>query len=174
MCVCVCVCACVRVFLFLCWWERRQGMKLTGCDGRQFMLLCLNCHLMCMQSGTLTKKDTSSRRTTEMGCEDKQVWSDQTHSEVDLTNLGLVTKSDWAVCLWLNAHKTLYLSPKSSYINRVPPTQQVHDICDTHLHHTHTHTHTHKYLHPHTHKSWCRVQLSCFNRNHHSTNDFSL
>lgn len=31
-------------------------MKITGCDGRQFMLLCLNCHLMCMQSGTLTKK----------------------------------------------------------------------------------------------------------------------
>ena len=47
---------CVCVLLFLCWRERRQGMKLTGCDGRQFMLLCLNCHLMCMQSGTLTKK----------------------------------------------------------------------------------------------------------------------
>lgn len=98
------------VFLFLHRWKRCQGMKVTGCDGRQFMLLCLNCHLMCMQSGTLTKKDTSSRWTTWMRCEDKQVWSDQTHSEGDLTNLGLITKSecdvsDWTIsglliCLW--------------------------------------------------------------------------
>lgn len=33
-------------------------MKVTECDGRQFMLLCLNCHLMCMQSGALSKKKT--------------------------------------------------------------------------------------------------------------------
>lgn len=71
--VCVCVCS------FIC--VGGKGVRewtgcVTGCDGRQFMLLCLNCHLMCMQSGTLTKKDTSSPRTTWMRCEDKQLWSD--------------------------------------------------------------------------------------------------
>lgn len=52
MMICSCVCVCAR------WGEMHQGMKVTGCDSRQFMLLCLNCHLMCVQSGTLSKKRT--------------------------------------------------------------------------------------------------------------------
>lgn len=139
-------CVCFCVFLFLYWTERHQGMKVTGCDGRQFMLLCLNCHLMCMQSGMLSKKDTSSRWSTRMRCEDKQVWFDHTHSEVDLTNLGLMTKSEYDVCLMSVCSRTSYLSPKFSYINYMPPTQEEHATQDTsHL------THLHKYLHPHTH-----------------------
>lgn len=49
---------CVLCFAVLHWSEMRQGVKLSGCDSRQFILLCLNCHLMCMQSGTLSEKDT--------------------------------------------------------------------------------------------------------------------
>lgn len=30
-----------------------QRMTLTGCDDTQFVLLCLNCHLMCLQSGAV-------------------------------------------------------------------------------------------------------------------------
>lgn len=69
----------------------RQEVKLSGCDSRQFILLCLNCHLMCMQSGTLSEKDTLPHGgSTTMRCKDKQVGCDQTHDEMDLTNLCLM------------------------------------------------------------------------------------
>lgn len=62
---CVCFFFCLEA-------KRVEGMKVTGCDGRQFMLLCLNCHLMCTQSGSLTKEDNSSGQATEMRCEDEK------------------------------------------------------------------------------------------------------
>lgn len=35
----------------------RQRMKVTGSEGRKFMLLSLNCHLMFMQSETVSESD---------------------------------------------------------------------------------------------------------------------
>lgn len=134
-------------FLFLFWRERRQGVKVTGCDGRQFMLLCLNCHLMCMQSGMLSKKkkrDTSFRRSSGTRCEDKRVWSDQANAVVDLTNLELYNQV-WVWCvsvclsvcgLWLHSCWTPYLSVEFSHRDHLPPTQLDHVVLDTSPPHT--------------------------------------
>lgn len=89
--LCVCVC-----FVSLYWREMCQVMKVTGCDSRQFILLCLNCHLMCMQSGMLSRKKKRKNETqcsTRTRCEDEQLGSDQTHREVDLTHLCTKTKN---------------------------------------------------------------------------------
>lgn len=37
--------------------EGRQRTTVTGSDGRKFSLLSLNCHLMCMQSATVSERD---------------------------------------------------------------------------------------------------------------------
>lgn len=47
----------LSVLSLLSWKEGRQRMKVTGSEGRKFTLLSLNCHLMFMQSETVSGSD---------------------------------------------------------------------------------------------------------------------
>jgi len=139
-------------FFFIFGGKRRGGVKITGCDGRKFRLLCLNCHLMRMQSGTLTKKGKKwhdSRRECDLF---------EPHGELNLTDVG-------GVRVWrrpIRRPPATELSPKLSlsnddlrYSRHLPP-----DLRQPY-----------RYPHSHAHISR-RSQWSVFGVNRCSTSHF--